>query len=638
MKDSFSRRFLLAFLVFFLPPFCFAGTYYANSCSYADVNGCVNGSGVKTCHSSSPTGPQGTHSAVSGDIIDIPAGTCTWASTLSVTVNITIQGNGTPNTLPSQFGSGTLNTIITDNAGDSAPLFQIEIGYSSGALFRLSTIDIEPESASTNLFSPVSIAGTCTSSGCPNVRVDNIGFGLSTSFSSSNDNAGACAWLIRSDGVFGVLDHDSEGTANWPDFVNPSLSAYLGVGAFGDNSWAQPDTFGTASALYMENNVLYTQTAFVDTEIAPVGGGVGGGRYVARFNHVTTNGAFGMFGNHGLETDGRPQGGRHQEIYGNAVTVVPGSGSSNLLTGLRSGTELVFGNTVSDGPGYWINYFVSLATYRTVYTGSNGWGACGGSGPYDTNDGIVYYTGTATTGSSGSILDDSTKSWTANQLAPAGAPYSVYDTTQGFWVQIVSNTPTSITAQTNIPEQANSFAVDDSYQILRALVCADQPGRGQGNYVSGSTPSPTGSLAQALDPIYEWDDTAGLLGESANVGTVDSGQTIANRDWYTDNSNGSPKAQTSPTSPFNGTSGVGFGTLANRPTACTVGVGYFAIDQGGWNASGNGFGQGELFVCTAANTWTLHYTPYNYPHPLTTGSASENPGPPTNLIGTPQPN
>jgi hypothetical protein len=639
MKSSFSRRSLLATLILFLTPGCFAGTYYANSCSYADVNDCINGSGVNTCHSGSSTGSKGTHNAVSGDIINIPAGTCTWASTLSVAVNITIQGTGTPNTLSSQFGSGTLSTVIVDNYA-SGPLFQAEISYSSGALFRLSTIDIEPESTSTSLFSPVSAAGTCTSSGCPNIRIDNLGFGLSTAWSSGNDGSGNCAWLVRLDNVFGVMDHDTEGTGNYPDFVNPSLSAYLGVGAYGDNSWAQPDSLGGANELYVENDVLYTATAFMDTEIAPIGGGVGGARYVARFNHATADAAFGMFGNHGLETDGRPQGGRSEEVYGNTITLPSGSGSSNVLMGLRSGTGIEFGNTVEDGSGYWINYFASLATYRTVFTGSNGWGACGGSGPYDTNDGVTYYTGTTTSGSSGTTMVDSIMSWIANLLAPSGAPYSVYDTTKGFWAQIASNTSDSITLQPNIPEQTNSFSVGDSYEILRATVCADQPGRGQGNYVSGSTPSPSGALDQALDPIYEWDDTAAVLGEGVNVGTMDSGQTIDNRDWYTDNSLGSPKTQTSAASPFNGSGvggvGIGFGSLANRPTTCIPSVGYFATDQGSWNTSGNGFGQGELFVCTAANTWTLYYTPYTYPHPLTQGTSTESPAPPTNLGATPE--
>jgi hypothetical protein len=630
MERARTFTFSLLLLLPLISTLAHAGTYNAASCNYSDVNAVINGP---------------THTAVAGDIIQIPSGSCTWTSTLSVSANITIEGTGTPNTLPSQFGSGTLSTHITDNAGNSVPLFEVQISYSSGALFRLSTIDIEPESASTDLFSPVSIAGTCTSGGCPNIRLDNIGFGLTTSFSSGNDGAGACGWLVRLDNVFGVMDHDSEGSANVPDFVNPSFSAYLGVGANGDNSWAQPDTLGGANELYVENNVLYTTNAFMDTEIAPIGGGVGGGRYVARFNHGTANGAYGMFGNHGLETDGRPQGGRSEEVYGNTITLPSGSGSSNVLMGLRSGTGIEFGNTVNDGSGYWINYFAALSTYRIVYTGSNGWGACGGSSPYDTNDGVTYVSGTLTSASGGGgnpiVATDSSKLWSTNEWAPSGAPYSFYDVTKGFWMQIASNTSDALTTQSEIPEQESTASSGDSYEILRATVCADQPGRGQGNYVSGSTPSPSSALHQALDPIYEWDDTAAVLGEGVNVATVDSGQTIANRDWYTDNSLGSPKAQTSATSPFNGSGGsgigVGFGTLARRPTTCTPSVGYYATDQGSWNTSGNGFGSGILYVCSSTNTWATLYTPYTYPHPLTQGTTTEGPAPPTNVSATPQP-
>ena len=248
--------------------------------------------------------------------------------------------------------------------------------------------------------------------------------------------------------------------------------------------------------------------------------------------------------------------------------------------------------------------------------------------------GVVYYTGTNS--GSGQTLTDTTKSWTTNQFIPTGAPYSVYDMTGGWWAEIASNTANTLTIQQSIPEQSNNFNNGDSYQILRATVCADQGGRGAGAYVSGSNASPAAALSQALDPIYEWDDTASNLYQG-NIGT-DTGRTIANRDWYTDNSNGSPHAQTSPTSPFNGTSGVGFGTLANRPTTCTPNVGYFATDQGTWNTSGNGFGQGELFVCNATNTWTVHYIPYTYPHPLAGGTAQTGgtPAAPTGLTATAQ--
>jgi hypothetical protein len=164
-------------------------------------------------------------------------------------------------------------------------------------------------------------------------------------------------------------------------------------------------------------------------------------------------------------------------------------------------------------------------------------------------------------------------------------------------------------------------------------MCIDQPGRSGGTLLSGSSPTPTGWVNQVLDPSYEWNDS-GYKPVFGNV-TSDYAQIKANRDWYTDNSAGTPHAQTSPTSPFNGTSGVGFGTLANRPATCTPGVGYFATDQGNWNSSGNGFGQGQLSVCTATKSWTPYYTPYTYPHPLTgavtTAPPPIGPTPPSDL-------
>lgn len=87
-------------------------------------------------------------------------------------------------------------------------------------------------------------------------------------------------------------------------------------------------------------------------------------------------------------------------------------------------------------------------------------------------------------------------------------------------------------------------------------------------------------------------------------------------------------------SSFDGTTGVGVGTLAARPSTCTTnptgearsagwGVGYWATDQGAWNHSTSNWqgvqangADGVLYVCTATNTWTLKYTPYTYPHPL----------------------
>jgi hypothetical protein len=686
---------------------CHGATYTAASCSYADVNDCINHGGANTCS------PGGSHTAVAGDIIKIPANTCTWTSILTVTVNITIQGAGSPNTLPSQYGSGTLTTILIDNAGTGSAMITAEnLPYSSGALFRISTLDIEPETASTALHNPIDIQGVCTSSRCPNARVDNIGFGLTTQWSESGNGNGA-AWLIRTDGVFGVADHNTEPAGSGSEFITSNLSAYLGTGSYGDNSWAQPDSYGTANEFYIENNSIYAILAVADQEAAPTNGQVGGSRIAGRFNHITMSGADFTFGGHGLDTDGRPQGVRTIESYGNSVTFT-GSQGGDAGASFRGGTGIIFGNAATTTAGGSFVYWFDNSVYRVAYVATSGWGACGGSSAYDNNDGgtisssfaigsittnvitasgspgwttnqwapgtvgsgkfytlydftassgnsqyaaivsntsntitlastpsgwnsgdtfyIVgstnYGTGTATSGTSGLTLQDTTQSWTTNQFIPTGSPYSVYDTTQDFWSEATGNTSNTVTVQSANHGGFTAFAIGDSYVILRATVCNNQQGRGQGGYVSGIPVAPAGALNEALDPVYEWDDS-GTPTKGQSSGDI---RLISNRDWYSDYADGTPHVQTSPTSPFTGaatpganTNGVGFGTLANRPTTCTAGVGYWATDQGSWNTSSNtytgGYSQGELFTCVGTNTWSASaaYIPYTYPHPLIGG-------------------
>lgn len=85
-----------------------------------------------------------------------------------------------------------------------------------------------------------------------------------------------------------------------------------------------------------------------------------------------------------------------------------------------------------------------------------------------------------------------------------------------------------------------------------------------------------------------------------------------NRDYYNENTSFNGAATENSCT----TGGVGIGTLAARPATCTTGVAYWATDQGSWNVSGNGDGSGLLYKCTATDTWSLYYTPYDYPHPL----------------------
>ena len=176
--------------------------------------------------------------------------------------------------------------------------------------------------------------------------------------------------------------------------------------------------------------------------------------------------------------------------------------------------------------------------------------------------------------------------------------------------------------------------------------CITQIGRGQGDLLSGTFPTVCNQTQgcrnyagtwprEYLEPIYSWDETFTGTGSLVTVNSPNN-NIQNNRDYYYQVGG----AQTSPTSPFNGTTGTGYGTAANRPTTCTAGPGgtggasptgsygvaYFATDANS--------GLGELYICTASNTWTAVYEPYTYPHPLTNGgseTSSGSPAAPTNL-------
>jgi hypothetical protein len=151
--------------------------------------------------------------------------------------------------------------------------------------------------------------------------------------------------------------------------------------------------------------------------------------------------------------------------------------------------------------------------------------------------------------------------------------------------------------------------------------CYRQPGR-DGN--------------QGLQPMYvwnnRWSDTGAKVDLAVEHPWASNNPSVfdhikPNRDFYNAVAAG---AQTSPTSPFNGSTGMGFGTLANRPSTCTTGslepgggVGYFATDQGP---------DGTLYRCSATNTWTVQYVPFTYPHPLRNGITGPTaPAAPTNV-------
>ena len=173
----------------------------------------------------------------------------------------------------------------------------------------------------------------------------------------------------------------------------------------------------------------------------------------------------------------------------------------------------------------------------------------------------------------------------------------------------------------------NGSSAWDGNQDSTGWPCRDQIGRGyDSSFWNYASPAP---YLQVSMPVYGALNRSETNTELPFTVINSSGNAIkANRDFY------------GYTASFNGTSGMGVGTLANRPATCTKEVGYWATDQSTTNLTGMVGAKpstpllGTLYKCTANNTWTAYYTPYTYPHPLQGGVIIPTPTPPaapTNL-------
>lgn len=373
-------------------------------------------------------------------------------------------------------------------------------------------------------------------------------------------------------GAFGVMDH------NHFAFKGGGSCIFITNGRLGINDsagnleWTLPTDFGGANYIYIEDNG-FRGSPTTNAYDARVFDCYTAGKVVVRFNSLTNvNGGE----PHATGHAGDDRGPRSIEIYGNKCyfpTFTAGLDADGMapgfaFSGLYSGTALFWGNEYDQ---------CFKNGFRLQVVRSAGQSAGG----------------------------------TYNQsIPPNGWGY----------------------AGTNFNGVASAW--DGNVEAGTGYPALDQPGRGMGALLSNAFPSKvnfvTGTIAwptQALEPVYLWDNAGSIVNGwgGADISDGSGGRVVANRDYYPQASG----VQTSPTSPFDGTSGTGWGTLANRPTTCTAGVAYWATDQGSWNTSTtNTYGvqmngaDGVLYKATAENTWTLYYTPYTYPHPLATNSSS----------------
>lgn len=555
-------RFLLASLLILLTLGAVAAIQAPRAASNVHVQATLATTSCTTTVSAVGNIQPAINNAASGDVVCVAAGTYDVRTTLTV--------SGKKLTL---LGAGASSTTLSINAGTSNGL---TIAATTTNAVRLSGFTII-SAAGTTSTALVQVTGTIGDVDA--FRIDNNVFDDNT-FSSNNGHADFRLLTVQS--VYGVVDDN----VFWRRAGGQPIDVYGSPDGsdIGYTPWTKALNKGSKEAVYVEDNVFHKSVQFETIDA------YGGARTVFRFN--TFDGE--CVGRHGFDSGNR-RSALANEMYGNAYTWTgAGNPCGNKANQVRGGTEIWFGNTF-DNSYNGINgevYYARATNSFSVDSGMAGWLYCDGT-KYDLDSQLTHSTTYGTVNRFRNIDNETTCSG-----PPTGTCVAPVDT------------------------GANTGSV-----APYGYPCRDQPGRAPG---------------QVLAPLYQWNNGShnyvasynGCGGQGVTDGScsplVAGGLPVStwiasDRDYY----NGKSTAQTSADncgtgcSPFDGTTGVGWGRLLQRPTTCTTGVAYFATDQGSWNTSSSnpdGVQQtgadGVLYKCTSTNTWTTYYTPYTYPHPL----------------------
>lgn len=456
----------------------------AASCSSADVQSAID-------------------QAVDGDIVSIPAGTCSWTENVAIgevvdwgppvtiaSKELTVQGAGIDQTV-------LVNELPRDDGGvDDSPFTILSL---EGKPLRVTGLTIRggAEDTGESDHGAIRLGGSCKS-----WRVDHVKF----------DHLRTRA--IRTSGhTYGVIDHCEFTTDNWAQFVYVDHGGWGGQ-SWGDGSWSSPLSLGTEQAVYLEDNVFEWDGG--DTPIGALDCG-SGGRLVFRNNQIINT----SIGNHGTESTGRGRSCFSYEIYDNLFER-PVTPSRWTLFLNRGGTGVMFDNTATG------NYdsLAHAANYRD-YHPFDPWGACDGTSPWDVNDAATHDSGTHSGADGDAVLTSAGAGWTADQWVG----YSVHNLAREQSGIITTNTTDTLSVIADQYADPLTWNAGDAFEILNATPCLDQVGRSTGDSLSGDPPTPQGWPNQSEEPFYEWGNT--INGDDVDT-VADTPHVVEGRDFIND--------------------------------------------------------------------------------------------------------
>ncbi len=512
-----------------------------------DIAGKSRHSGAGATHTAASTSRADVGTAyaacVDGDTLAIPAGTSTWATGLTVTKAITIQGDG--------IGS----TIIKD-------------GLATGEVMNVSLVaNLNTRITGIEFQNDGSIAATPrfvfngTNIDNRRIRVDNC------KFSSLN---GTCFSFYT---CLGVVDHNTiigkaSGQQVFVAFVFGSAWGYAqGSLKWGDGAWAEADNFGTDKFIFFEDNTI---TSLYSANLTAIDGH-SGARYVFRHNNMQG----GHLEMHGFEAY-RARSGRAYEFYNNNLT---DNGTSSTPYYMRGGVGVIHDETITGFAGGGAISLIQFPLTGNVRypmgpsDGRNAWDVNDGGNPFGTGTAISAGTLTVTVAgtpwstnqwvghairkTSGKAVSSATQSaglctvvcpshgfstgdlvslfganeygWTGIfsitvtdpntfTFSPAGflptspATGTIKACLGSYFANVNSNTNNTITFEAEGHGVAYDcvFAAADTFEFNKVIHSIDQPGAGMdsSNLNGVDIPALPGGWSQATSPWYEWNNTA----------------------------------------------------------------------------------------------------------------------------------